>query len=1115
MIASPKMQGYLDGLKAKLKNAYALANKARSKGLDPDTEVEIRVAPGVAERVEGLVGPKGISKRIRGLLDECGREEACFRLAGEIVDGKHCEGSKEELVEQAVRTGLALFTEGVVSAPIEGISRVRVAKGDRGLANKSDGDRLPKNPDGSSYVAVYFAGPIRGAGGTGQAFTLLLADHARKKAGLADYRPTGDETERYVEEINLYAARTRTGQYTPKEDEIRLIMRECPVRIDGDPTEKYEVSVHKDVEGIGSNRVRGGMCLVFSEGVCLKAAKIRKIAKKAGIGWEWIEGLIKVSKSKDSKTEIKPVKKFMKDLVGGRPVFAYPMRRGGFRLRYGRTPLCGIQSKALHPATMQLLDSFPAIGTQIKTERPGKGAIATPCKELCGPVVELDDGSIERVQSRERARELEGRVKKILFIGDLLVCFGDFLKTNHPLIPGAWCEEWLQALLEKKGVKKTREELGDISFVEAVKLAGETNTPLAPAHTLPWNDLSRDEYAELAQKVFEAEASYDWFDLKGVRLDNSAFPLLELLGVECSHKGGGVTVEGDAAKALLFGYGYDAKQKPRKELFEEAFNSEETVLGCVSRLSGISVKAWAGTYIGASMGRPEKSRERAMRPPVHSLFPIKGLGGNTRNVVKAVQVLSRRGESFVELEVNNRVCPQCNNKTWEFKCANCGERTLQLKEKKSAYQKVALPRVFDEAVRKTGFRPKQLKAVKGMISDSKTPEPMEKGVLRSKHGVTVFRDGTCRFDAIEVPLTHFRPVEIGLTVEKARELGYEVEDENQIVELKPQDIVVSDYALEYLHRVTRFVDDLLVYQYGLPAYYNCAGPEELFGKLAIAIAPHISAGITARIIGASKVRGLLAHPYLHCACRRNADGDELCIILLLDALLNFSLHYLPSSRGGKMDAPLVLTALLDPSEVDDEVHAMDCCSRYPLELFEAGEKLLNPSEVKVETVGDRLKTEGQYEGFEYTHEHSLDAPVTTSYVTLHDMQEKVEAELDLMTRIRAVDQNNAAERVILSHFLPDLYGNLRAFSRQKFRCVNCGQKYRRVPLSGKCNKCGGKLLLTISKGSIEKYLGISQELVEKYELPNYLKQRLSLIQKEIDSIFQDDKSKQFSLADYA
>ncbi len=74
---------------------------------------------------------------------------------------------------------------------------------------------------------------------------------------------------------------------------------------------------------------------------------------------------------------------------------------------------------------------------------------------------------------------------------------------------------------------------------------------------------------------------------------------------------------------------------------------------------------------------------------------------------------------------------------------------------------------------------------------------------------------------------------------------------------------------------------------------------------------------------------------------------------------------------------------------------------------------------------------------------------------------------------------------------------------------------RRVPLSGKCSKCGGKLLLTISRGSIEKYLELSKQLVEKYSLPHYLKQRLMLVEREIESIFESDQSKQFSLSDYA
>ena len=40
------------------------------------------------------------------------------------------------------------------------------------------------------------------------------------------------------------------------------------------------------------------------------------------------------------------------------------------------------------------------------------------------------------------------------------------------------------------------------------------------------------------------------------------------------------------------------------------------------------------------------------------------------------------------------------------------------------------------------------------------------------------------------------------------------------------------------------------------------------------------------------------------------------------------------------------------------------------------------------------------------------------------------------------------------------------------------------------------------------------DLVEKYDLPVYLKQRLMLLEKEIDEMFEDEDKKQFSLANY-
>ena len=77
-------------------------------------------------------------------------------------------------------------------------------------------------------------------------------------------------------------------------------------------------------------------------------------------------------------------------------------------------------------------------------------------------------------------------------------------------------------------------------------------------------------------------------------------------------------------------------------------------------------------------------------------------------------------------------------------------------------------------------------------------------------------------------------------------------------------------------------------------------------------------------------------------------------------------------------------------------------------------------------------------------------------------------------------------------------------------CPKCGAKYRRMPLTGKC-KCGGDLILSVSKGSVVKYLEISQNLVNRYPVSHYLEQRLEIQEFGINSLFESDKSKQSSL----
>ena len=250
----------------------------------------------------------------------------------------------------------------------------------------------------------------------------------------------------------------------------------------------------------------------------------------------------------------------------------------------------------------------------------------------------------------------------------------------------------------------------------------------------------------------------------------------------------------------------------------------------------------------------------------------------------------------------------------------------------------------------------------------------------------------------------------------------------------------------------------------------------------------------------------------------NCDGDEDGLMLLLDALLNFSHSYIPDKRGGKMDLPLILTTRIDPSEVDKEAHNVDTLSRYPLEFYESTLQHVNPKELedKMGLVASRLGTELQYEQFGFTHDTDdiSSGPKMSNYKTLKTMMDKMNAQLSLAARIRAVDEADVAYKVIERHFLPDIIGNMRAFSKQSIRCPSCNISYRRPPLQGVCNKCGGKLTLTVHEKSVKKYLEISKDIAQRYNIPPYAQQRIVLVEKSIDSLFTSDKVKTTKLTDF-
>ena len=192
----PTYRRYFEELEDKLIQLYEVAGKARAKGLDATLEPEPEITADIAERVEKLIGPQGITQRMRE-LEDMDRREMSFKIAQEIALGRYGSMEKERAAEQAIRTGLAIMTEGVTIAPIQGIPEIKIKQ----------------NPDRTDYLSLYFAGPIRPAGGTAQALTLVIADVVRKALGLDRYQPSEDAVNRFIEEVRIYERSVRRFQY--------------------------------------------------------------------------------------------------------------------------------------------------------------------------------------------------------------------------------------------------------------------------------------------------------------------------------------------------------------------------------------------------------------------------------------------------------------------------------------------------------------------------------------------------------------------------------------------------------------------------------------------------------------------------------------------------------------------------------------------------------------------------------------------------------------------------------------------------------------------------------------------------------------------------------------
>ena len=1129
-----RLDAYYKDILGQYEAVHSTASKARSMGIDPVNTVENKTVFDLADRVNQMLRLdqfEGLVDRLRELLHSTSKERAALAISQEIALGKFGALDKHEALSYGVRAGLAVMTDGVTVAPLEGISGVTIKQ----------------NDDNSDYVSVSYAGPMRSAGGTEAAFSLVIADATGKKLGLSHYRARKDEIDRFKEELRIYERDVGNFQYKVTDDDIKYTISNLPVEIDGIETDPIEVVVHRNLKRVATDRLRGGALRVLNDGVIGRAHKLaKKLASLNISGWEWLADVKGGTQQTTNETEQSGT--HFEEVISGRAVLSKPRSMGGFRLRYGRSMNTGLSTLAIHPAVATLLD-YPVVpGTQVKVDMPGKAATVAFVDSIEGPTVLLKDGSVRRIWSIADAEREKENLEKIIDLGDILISYGDFLENNRNLPPSPYVSEWWvqdlrQALatvpeaferLAAEGVSRervTRLSLGEPDLVpslaEAVAISRLLGTPLHPFYTPRFDRVSALDLADL-----RAYSRTEGCDVVVDITSNHREWVLRKCLVEHRLKDNSAVISGDTAVTM-------ATLLKLEDKSEIPVPSEPVEF--IKALSGLILGKQTTTTVGVRVGRPEKAMVRRLKPPVHTLFPVGFAGGTYRDVITA----SKQGP--VRINVVNRYCPECGQRRLSSRCEVCDSGTVPFKAcprcdsttsdnicpscraKTLPYSNFDydLRAKLDAVKAKMPFDPsKPVKGVRGLMSVSKTPEPLEKGIIRSRHQVFVYKDGTLRIDVTNAPLTHFRPRDIKADQEALVRLGYEsdrdgkpLKRDDQLLELKPQDIIVPLDITGDLVRMAQFVDDELQNLYGLPPYYNVQGPADLIGKIVIGLAPHTSVGVAGRIIGFSSTQVCFANPYWHAAKRRDCDGDGDSLLLLLDALLNFSLEYIPHQIGGLMDTPLLVQPILLPSEVDEQAHNFDIASVYPREYYEKTGESPSAASVEglVERIGSRLDSETQFYGYGFTHPtNALTIRRSrTSYSAMRTLTEKIAKQIEVAEKVEAVSTKEVVESIIRTHLIRDIMGNAKKYATQAFKCRKCGMTMRRPPLSQTCPNCGGSIKGTLTRASVEKYLSIAQRLARDYEVEPYLRSRLDMLQRELDQLLHGErKADQLELTDF-
>ena len=1019
----------------------------------------------------------------KSLSETTSQKEAAISFVLRVLE-EYATYPREELLSISIRGAAAILTNGVVTVPYEGISQATIVT----------------DAQGNEYIDLKFSGPIRAAGGTTMVTIVAIAGFLREKLKVGLYRPTPEEVERYLSEIDQYVGIIGSRFGTTPAPITKLVVESCPVCINGQATEREEVKIHKYLPRVSTPRVRGGMAIVILDGIIGKAKKSRPILKQLGVEWPWVEEVLALKASLVAEKGEPEQEKA--ELTMGRPLLSLEGQRGGLRYRVAKSSNNGLSAALLHPDTFDLI-GFINIGSQLKTwGRWPKGATLHACTDMAGPIVEYSDGIRRYVPGTRK------KVLKILDLGQIGYALGEHINYNYSLRPRDYCSEVWRAESKLTTCPTDAQAL----LVKGAKLHPHFNLMLGEIKPSEWiavrnellsGGLPNTEYFRQIMRRLAAEC--DWTGDKIVALNPKTFGHHFLLRAEI-----------DASELLDLGV-------------------RNYVNGILSSRGQVPIGQKGDLYFNGRVGRAESVRYTKLKPPINGIaaFPA------TANKPFWRALSSKSGTYYY---ADCRRCNPCDILLTTAQCETCGQNTVpavwcdtcnksypretfKLVGQRNTYtcpsghETRTTHRVFHDFQNEfkklvdqnypgvAGELPK-ITVYKSHVLNSF--EPFAKTYLRALYKKTIARDGLPKLNMMNLITTRFTPRDANVSVSALRRAGYledihgkPLEHRDQELNLKVNDLLMPLDAYPLIREECLFIDRLIEYYYkGPEKYFDIASMDDLVGVPYSMIAPHISCAFSMRIVGWAAVKGVYRHPVGVAACRRNCDGDQDGGVLTAQIYTCFSKEYSTTGVGGHMGSPIIQSDKIAISEVDDEVHYVEYSAHIPQKLLD------NTRTYSVREIKTSYEAYGSLadKDVHRTYQFRTPGPViclpsaANLYKDINDSFEKYEEVVDLQKKL-LVSNTDYYSGLLKGHILRDCIGNANAFFKQSFLCRYCGAKFEFPPISRKCIMCHtGEISLTVTKKMVTKYVKYIRELIDK--VPLELQEKCKIVEHSL-AIFQD------------